>query len=162
MERKIRLHRCWWRMLETKCVGDNFEMLFNISVGYQQPKDVTNIEILSLTSKNWQRDKVTNMSVAGKYERVACDVDKTVVHFWKQFRTDKKFPQSLSKIVKICSLVWPIFDGRCDIYLFIWLLFNLWYWSDLFEHFHQFGCLLKMKIYEMVLRVNICMQNTNI
>ena len=20
-------HRCWWRMLETKCVGDNFEML---------------------------------------------------------------------------------------------------------------------------------------
>ena len=22
-----RLHRCWWRMLETKCVGDKFEML---------------------------------------------------------------------------------------------------------------------------------------
>ena len=21
------LHRCWWRMLETKCVGDKFEML---------------------------------------------------------------------------------------------------------------------------------------
>ena len=21
------LHRCWWRMLETKCVGDNFEIL---------------------------------------------------------------------------------------------------------------------------------------
>ena len=21
------LHRCWWRMLETKCVGDNFAML---------------------------------------------------------------------------------------------------------------------------------------
>ena len=23
----IRLHRCWWRMLETKCISDNFEML---------------------------------------------------------------------------------------------------------------------------------------
>ena len=22
-----RLHRCWWRMLKTKCVGDNFEIL---------------------------------------------------------------------------------------------------------------------------------------
>ena len=22
-----RLHRCWWRILETKCVGDKFEML---------------------------------------------------------------------------------------------------------------------------------------
>ena len=24
-------HRCWWRMLETKCVGDNFEMLVMVS-----------------------------------------------------------------------------------------------------------------------------------
>ena len=24
---KLRLHRCWWRMLRTKCVGDKFEML---------------------------------------------------------------------------------------------------------------------------------------
>ena len=24
------LHRCWWRMLETKCVGDNFEMLVTV------------------------------------------------------------------------------------------------------------------------------------
>ena len=27
-----RLHRCWWRMLETKCVGDNFKMLVMILV----------------------------------------------------------------------------------------------------------------------------------
>ena len=80
-----RLYRCWWRILETKCVGDNFEMLFNISVGHQQPRDVTNIEVLSLTSKNCHRDKVTNISVAGKYERVACDVDKTVVAAWDNF-----------------------------------------------------------------------------
>ena len=25
-----RLHQCWWRMLETKCVGDNFEMLVTV------------------------------------------------------------------------------------------------------------------------------------
>ena len=34
---------------------------FNISVGHQHPKDVTNIEILSLTSKNCHQDKVTNI-----------------------------------------------------------------------------------------------------
>ena len=26
-----RLHRCWWRMLETECVGDNFQMLMTDS-----------------------------------------------------------------------------------------------------------------------------------
>ena len=25
-----RLHRCWWRMLETKCVGNNYEMLVTV------------------------------------------------------------------------------------------------------------------------------------
>ena len=48
-------YRCWCRMMETKYVGDNFEMLvtvlavfvtrsssFTISVGHQNPKDVTN------------------------------------------------------------------------------------------------------------------------
>ena len=25
-----RLHRCWWRMLKTKCVGDNFEILVTV------------------------------------------------------------------------------------------------------------------------------------
>ena len=24
------LHRCWWRMLETKCVGDNYKMLVTV------------------------------------------------------------------------------------------------------------------------------------
>ena len=50
-------------MLETKCVGDNFEMLmmrfsrfrhqhplsFNINVGHHHRKDITNIKILSTT-----------------------------------------------------------------------------------------------------------------
>ena len=24
------LHRCWWRMLETKCVSDNYKMLVTV------------------------------------------------------------------------------------------------------------------------------------
>ena len=24
------VHRCWWRMLEAKCVGDNFKMLVTV------------------------------------------------------------------------------------------------------------------------------------
>ena len=53
-------------------VGDGFGrfcqhlLYFNISVGHQQPKDVTNIEILSLTSKNCHQDKVTIIYVAHK------------------------------------------------------------------------------------------------
>ena len=75
------LHRCWWQMLETKCVGDNFEMLVTflavfvtnilylltydgVNVGHQQPKDVTNIEILSLRSKICHQDKVTNIHLS--------------------------------------------------------------------------------------------------
>ena len=29
---QIRLHRCWWRMLETKCVGDNSKILYLLAL----------------------------------------------------------------------------------------------------------------------------------
>ena len=48
-------------MLETKCVGENFEMLVTVSVKHQHQKDVANIEILSPTSRNFHQDKVTNI-----------------------------------------------------------------------------------------------------
>ena len=87
----LRLHRCWWRMLETKCVGDSFEMLMTVLAilviyilylstlapdnnitkmspisrfCHLHPKDVTNIEILSLTFKNCHQDKVTNIHLS--------------------------------------------------------------------------------------------------
>ena len=48
----VRLHRCLWRMLETKCVGDGFghfchqhPLSFYISVGQQHSKDVTDITV---------------------------------------------------------------------------------------------------------------------
>jgi len=47
---------CWRQLWD---VGDGFvcfyhqhPLSFNISIGHQQSKDVTNIEVLSLTSKN--------------------------------------------------------------------------------------------------------------
>jgi len=30
LQPKLWRHRCWWRMLETKCVGDNLEMLVTV------------------------------------------------------------------------------------------------------------------------------------
>ena len=76
----IRLHRCWWRMLETKCVGDNFKILvshtngdgfchfgyqrslsFNISVGQQHPKDVTKIVIPFTKLFIWWRLSFSNI-----------------------------------------------------------------------------------------------------
>ena len=55
-----RLHRCWWRILGTKCVGDNFEMFVTDSgcwwpIKYiekitNMTKKVANIMILPATS----------------------------------------------------------------------------------------------------------------
>ena len=56
-----------WRQLRD--VGEGLScfcrpLSFNISVEHQQPKDVTNIEILSLTSRNCHQDKVTNIHLS--------------------------------------------------------------------------------------------------
>ena len=62
---------CLWQLWD---VGDGFghqhPLYFNISVGHQHPKDVTDIEILSLTSKNCYQDKVTNIFVAVSYFQI--------------------------------------------------------------------------------------------
>ena len=70
------LHRCCWRMLETNFflwqlwdLGDGFgrschqhPLSFDIGIGHQHLKDVTNIEILSPTSRNYHQHKVTNIN----------------------------------------------------------------------------------------------------
>ena len=68
------LHRCWWRMLETKCVGDNLEMLVTVSGAFVTNilyllayASGTNIEVLSLTSKNCHQDKVTNNHMSSTF-----------------------------------------------------------------------------------------------
>ena len=59
---------CWRQLCD---VGDGFDrfshqhpLSFNIRVGYQQPKDVTNIEILSLIFENCNQDKVTKIDLS--------------------------------------------------------------------------------------------------
>ena len=69
----IRLHRCWWRMLETKCVGDKFEMLVTDSgcwwpISYIEKitnitKKVANILILSPISQIGHHNKVINITI---------------------------------------------------------------------------------------------------
>ena len=56
-----------------------------------------------------------------------------------------------TKIKKTCCQfsMYSLYNTYRWNYLFIWLLFNFWNRSDFFEHFHQFGRLLKMKIEEM-------------
>ena len=72
-------------MLESKCVGDNFEMLVTILSGFvtnilclstlasgtniqnqafQNQPLVTNVDILSLASKNCHQDKVNNIHLS--------------------------------------------------------------------------------------------------
>ena len=42
----IRLHRCWWRILETKCVGDKLKILVTVRVVLPRRFLVTNIYYL--------------------------------------------------------------------------------------------------------------------
>ena len=70
----FRLHWCWWRMLETKCVGDKFEMLVTDSecwwpINYigkitNITKKVVNILILSPTSKIGHHHLVTKITMS--------------------------------------------------------------------------------------------------
>ena len=79
----FRLHRCWWRKLETKCVGDNLRLLVtvlailttnilyvltlasgtNILGCHQDLKSVANNPKLSPTVSH-QHHNITNMTVA--------------------------------------------------------------------------------------------------
>ena len=54
------LHRYWWRMLETKCVDDKFEMLVNL----QHNEKAANLMILPPTSKISHHHKVTNIMMS--------------------------------------------------------------------------------------------------
>ena len=67
-----RLHRCWWRMLETKCVGDKFEMLVTDLIHWENHKHnetshhhndyATNIWNQSIALSH-QNNDVTNITV---------------------------------------------------------------------------------------------------
>ena len=82
--RLICLHWCWWRMLETECVGDKFEMLMTHSVCWwpisniiyklyigkitNPTKQIANIMILQPASQiGHQHNDVTNITVTHWY-----------------------------------------------------------------------------------------------
>ena len=52
-----RLHRCWWRILGTKCVGDTFEMLVTVLVVF-----VTNILYLLTLASDTRNQKMLTIS----------------------------------------------------------------------------------------------------
>jgi len=57
------LHQCWWRILETKCVGDWFRILVTDLIREKitnLTKKVVNVMILPLTSEISHHHKVTN------------------------------------------------------------------------------------------------------
>ena len=66
---RVNFHRCWWRMLETKCVGDKCEMLVTDSRGSWHEKItnitkiVANMMILTSTSEISHHHKVTNIMI---------------------------------------------------------------------------------------------------
>ena len=61
------LHKCWWRTLKTKCVGDNLGMLMTDFIHSEITnitKIVANIMILPPTSEISHHYKVTNITMS--------------------------------------------------------------------------------------------------
>ena len=58
------LHRCWWRILETKCVGDNYATLVTVLTRLD-----TNIKNMSSTFTNRQNLYVANITVIRWHHR---------------------------------------------------------------------------------------------
>ena len=58
----FRLHRCWWRMLETKYVSDNFEMLVTVLPKPFWPVFVTNILYLLTLVSGTNNQKMSPIS----------------------------------------------------------------------------------------------------
>ena len=113
-------------MLETKCcqqpwdigdeVGrfrDQHPLSFNMSIWHQNSKDVTNIEILSLTPSNCRQHQVTNIHVPPKsilpvksnkylYFKLAIESDWRDLNFHsndanpRNFKVERKFDIKLS------------------------------------------------------------------
>ena len=80
---RIRAHRCWWRMLETKCVGDNFEILVTVLAVFvtnilnlltlasgTNIQKCPNIEIWSSKPKHCRQHKGTNIYVATRARNI--------------------------------------------------------------------------------------------
>ena len=90
-------HWCWWRMFETKCVGDKFEMLVtDIRKITNITSKVANMMILPPTSQIGHHHKVTNIAMS-----------PTSLSSFKFKRYQEWFRRQHYKIVTIMKWVSP-------------------------------------------------------
>jgi len=103
----FRLHRCWWRMLESKCVGDKFVILVT-DAGYWWPikyigkitniaEKVADIMILLQTSEINHHHKVTNITVTRFLNHIHIEIrlGKLRLYSWKCWLMSKKVMYSV-------------------------------------------------------------------
>ena len=119
MTRSERLHRCWWHMLETKCVGDNFEMLLTVLAIM-----VTNINYLftlalgtNIKKIHQHRNSVTNIQKSSpilgyqhdchRSERQSAK-DGRQVWFMEDFDSLGSLTYSMQHTALICLLVMTV------------------------------------------------------
>ena len=122
---KCRLHRCWWRMLATKCVGDKFEMLVtDIDKITNITKKVTIIMIMPPTSQISQYHKVTKImsttSLSPKMYHRSWDV-RTVRWSLPWLRVLNKFsPYMAHKIYEFVVQYFKILNGFWINFPIVW------------------------------------------
>ena len=78
---KIRLHRCWWRMLETEFVGDNYMMLVAVLVIL-----VANIHYLFTLASGTNIPKMSPTSkFCHQHPKIVINVKIWKCNFWWKF-----------------------------------------------------------------------------
>ena len=98
-----KLHLCWWRMLETKCVGHKFEMLVTDLLRWKNHpynKKVTKIMIHSSLSESQRHNDVTNITI---YNNPIWTSVLTVAYRAQLFFTYVKCTVCTPALVKICE-----------------------------------------------------------
>ena len=71
------LHRFWWRMLETICVGDNFKMLVTVLAIL-----VTNIHYLFILRPGTNIHKMSPTS-QNRHQLLVTNISFTEINFWE-------------------------------------------------------------------------------
>ena len=89
----VRLHRCWWPMLETKCFVENYEILVTIFFYNMVLKT-------SPPSANWHQHKVANITVAiTKFDP-------------KSYKSRRKRWTNETMVLHLCFNNWCCFSHR--------------------------------------------------
>ena len=129
---RYRLHRCWWRMLETKCVDDNSEMLvtayafFVTNILYLSLASGTNNQKMSIISKFYHNHpkidtKIKSPTSTCHQHLCSSGFRQTLDHLWFLTVVEKRvilvtslrwwlYDDDRSKMLAATSICWPIFS----------------------------------------------------